>query len=53
MRGFHQFIARRFAAALVTTLLTVTTPVAARASDADREGIRQALTSMFEASRLT
>lgn len=42
---------RGFAAALVTTLLTVTTPVGARASDADREGIRQALTSMFDALR--
>ena len=44
-------ITRRFAAALVTTLLTVTTPVAARASDADRAEIRQALATMFDAAR--
>ena len=44
-------ITRCFAAALFTMLLAVTTPVAAWASDADREGIRQALTSMFDALR--
>jgi len=44
-------ITPRFAAALATMLLTVTTPAAAWASDADREGIRQALTSMFDALR--
>ena len=45
------FITRRFAAAIIMALLVVTAPFAARASDADREGIRQALTSMFDALR--
>lgn len=45
-------VTRRFAAALFTTLLTVTTPVTARASDADRAGIRQTLATMFDALRM-
>jgi ketosteroid isomerase-like protein len=40
-----------FASVLIATLLTVTAPVAAWASDADRAGIRLALTTMFDAAR--
>lgn len=39
-----------FAASLFTALLAVTTPVVAFASDADRDGIRQALSTMFDAA---
>jgi Calcium/calmodulin dependent protein kinase II association domain len=41
----------RLAAAFVTTLLAVAVPAVARASDADRVGIREALTTMFDAAR--
>ncbi len=47
----HVIDTGRFTAALATTLLTVATPTVAWASDADRAGIRQALTTMFVAAR--